>query len=104
MACHRQVEALGRIAPSGALRVALDSGRISESQSRMSSGKNRARDFDGRAVDNPPCHMVIYERKPHLGDGHGGDRLALLLFAQKLTVPMNSFMVSDSEKIRRLQW
>ena len=28
---------------------------------------------------NPPCHMLVYDRRPYLGDEHGAERLALLV-------------------------
>ena len=33
----------------------------------------------GPPVHNPSCHMVIYGRRPNLGDEHGAERLALLV-------------------------
>ena len=33
----------------------------------------------GPPVHNPSCHMVVYDRRPHLGDEHGAERLALLV-------------------------
>ena len=33
----------------------------------------------GPPVHNSSCHMVVYDRRPHLGDEHGAERLALLL-------------------------
>lgn len=33
----------------------------------------------GPPVDNPSCHMLVYDRRPYLGDEHGAERLALLV-------------------------
>ena len=33
----------------------------------------------GPPVHNFSCHMVVYDRRPHLGDEHGAERLALLV-------------------------
>ena len=34
---------------------------------------------DELPVHNPVCRMLVYDRKPHLGDEHGAERLALLV-------------------------
>ena len=34
---------------------------------------------DGPPVAALPCHMLVYDRRPYLGDEHGAERLALLV-------------------------